>query len=457
MLRYTADLSALDLAELESGKFVITDFAAIDGPAVRESSRGWWAFALIAAALSFNFILCFVNTNGPSVSTLSVVGCEFAILALTFASAYSASSLTGVYFVIVLILYLTFLALVREINSFGGADIKVVRDFLIPVAFFWLGKTISLRDADRIVRWSVIVVICLGMFEYFFLDVFLKYFDVIGFYIARGTVPDTEAARISSGGLMVSGMRPVDQGRELLPWLLGTHRVSSIFLEPSSLGNFGIIVALWAVLRSKMDGALWWGLLIAGLSCIVLADTRFAAVFLIAGILMILLPPYLGTPLAAAMPFVAVLFLLVVIPPADLSSNDTKGRLAYAAFVLTEFDILNWIGIAASPLQTFDAGYGYLFSEVGLIGVLFLWFCFMSLSGENPYFYALRNAAGAYFATLFLISQSQMTIKTAALLWLLLGAVSMARVPRSGEENQDSLHFGGIRRYPDRARHSVNA
>jgi putative polymerase len=441
---------------LEGGKSVITDFAAIDGPSVRESSRSWWALALIAAALSFNFTLCFVNTNVSAVSNLSIVGCEFVILALTFVVAYSASSLAGIYFVIVLVLYLTFLALVREINSYGGGDIKVVRDFLIPVAFFWLGKTISLRGADRIVRWSVIAVICLGMFEYFFLDVFLKYFNVIGFYIARGTVADTESARISSGGLMVSGMRPESQGRELLPWLLGTHRVSSIFLEPSSLGNFGIIVALWAVLRSKMTGSLWWGLLIAGLCCIVLADTRFAAVFLTVGIFIVFLPPYLGTPLTAAMPFVAVLFLLFVVHPADLASNDTQGRLAYAALVLREFDIFNWIGLAASPLQTFDAGYGYLFSEIGLIGVLFLWFCFMALSGENPYFYALRNAAGAYFATLFLISQSQMTIKTAALLWLLLGAVSMARVPRSDEESRDSLHFNGIRRYPDRAGHSAS-
>jgi putative polymerase len=412
---------------------------------------------LVSAALSFNFLLCFVNTNISLVSTVHVIGCEFAILVLTLLVAYSASSLTGIYFVIVLVLYLTFLALVREINSFGGADIKVVRDFLIPVAFFWLGKTVSLRDADRIVRWSAIVILCVGCFEYFYLDVFLKYFNVIGFYIARGSTADTEAVRISSGGLMVSGIRPEGQGRELLPWLLGPHRVSSIFLEPSSLGNFGIIVALWAVLRSKMNGSLSWGLFFGGLCCIVLADTRFAAVFLSVGILIILLPPFLGTPLTVAMPFVAVMFLLFAVTPADLASNDTQGRLAYAALVLREFDISNWIGIEASALQTFDAGYGYLFSEVGLIGVLFLWFCFMSLSGKTPFFYALRNAAGAYFATLFLISQSQMTIKTASLLWLLLGAVSEARTTRSGEESHDSLHFDGIRRYPDRVGHSANA
>jgi hypothetical protein len=205
-----------------------------------------------------------------------------------------------------------------------------------------------------------------------------------------------------------------------------------------------------------MDAAPWWALFLLGLCCIVLADTRFAAFFLVLGIFIVLLPPHFGTPIAAALPFGAVLFLLIVVTPADLAANDTQGRLAYASLVLSELDIFNWIGLSESSLQTYDAGYGYLFSEVGVIGVLALWFCFMSLSSKNPHFYALRNAAGAYLATLFLISQSQMTIKTASLLWLLLGAVSVARMSDK-EENLNGLHVGGIRRYPDRAGHSANA
>ncbi|WJR78800.1 hypothetical protein [Bradyrhizobium sp. NP1] len=413
-----------------------------DDSALRERSQGWCAFLVIGAVLLFNFALCFVNTNVTAVSNLHVIGSELVILTLTFAISYAGASVGETCFLALLILYLTFLALMRGIGSNDGTDVKVVRDFLIPVAFFGLGRKISLEDADRIVRWSVVVVLVVGFFEYFFLDVFLKYFNVIGFYIARGTVPDIESARIASGGLMVSGVRPEGQGRELLPWLLGSHRVSSIFLEPSSLGNFGIIVALWAVLRSRIDGRFWWGLLLLGLACIVLADTRFAATFLALGILIALLPPSVGTPLTAAMPFVAVLLLLTVVSPADLSSNDTEGRLAYAAFVLRGFTVLNWTGLAESSLQTFDAGYGYLFSQVGIFGVLALWFCFMSLSGRSRYFYALRNAIGAYLATLFLISQSQMTIKTAALLWLLLGAAAAFETASGGRQQQDDWRRG---------------
>jgi putative polymerase len=403
---------------------------------------GWWVLSLVIAALTFNFVLCFLNTNVFPVSTLHVVGCEFMILMLTFLAGFSAATLYGIYFVIVFSLYVISLVLLRDVNSVYGSDVKIVRDFLIPIAFFWLGKTISLSDADRIVRLSAALVMIVALFELFFLSDFLRYFSVIEYYIARGSAPDVDTSRLSAGGLMVSGVRPEALGRQLLPWLLGPHRVSSVFLEPSSLGNFGIIVALWAVVRSRMTKTIWWGLFVSGVACIVLADTRFAAGFLVIGVLIALLPPTYGTLITASLPFVAVLALLFIIPPADLSSNDTGGRLSYSAFVLTEFTFANWMGFDDSRLQTFDAGYGYLFSGLGIVGVLGLWGCYMYLSGENRFFYQFRNAVGAYFAVLFLISQSQMTIKTASLVWLVLGALSVARLE---ERRKGARHSVRIR------------
>ena len=50
----------------------------------------------------------------------------------------------------------------------------------------------------------------------------------------------------------------------------------------------------------------------------------------------------------------------------------------------------------------------------------------ISLGGRNRYFYAFRNANAAWFAMLLCISTSQFTIKTAALQWFLMGALSVA-------------------------------
>jgi putative polymerase len=50
---------------------------------------------------------------------------------------------------------------------------------------------------------------------------------------------------------------------------------------------------------------------------------------------------------------------------------------------------------------------------------------FMSLQGANRFFYILRNIMALYFSTLLCISASQFTIKIAALLWFLLGVLSV--------------------------------
>ena len=62
-----------------------------------------------------------------------------------------------------------------------------------------------------------------------------------------------------------------------------------------------------------------------------------------------------------------------------------------------------------------------------MLGFTAFWLWFMTLSGRSRAFYAFRNTAAVYFAALFCISASQFTIKTAALLWFLMGALSMAQ------------------------------
>jgi putative polymerase len=132
------------------------------------------------------------------------------------------------------------------------------------------------------------------------------------------------------------------------------------------------------------------------------------------------------------MPFVAMAALFLAAGNADphqllLEGQSLKDRLLYSGGLLLNFDIYNWLGFAASPTPTEDSGYAYVISNVGLLGFAAFWFWFISLAGRSRYFYAFRNTIAAYFATLFCISSSQFTIKTAALLWFLTGALSVAQ------------------------------
>ena len=133
------------------------------------------------------------------------------------------------------------------------------------------------------------------------------------------------------------------------------------------------------------------------------------------------------------MPFVIIFGLCLFAAGADphalpyLEGYSLKDRLLFSGRVLLDFDIANWLGITASRIPTADAGYAYIISNVGLLGFAAFWFWFMSLDGSSRYFYAFRNTSAAYFAAISCVSTSQFTIKTAALLWFLMGALSVVR------------------------------
>ena len=394
----------------------------------------WVAGALVIAALTFNAILCFINTNVAPIHSSYVVGSEAAIITIALLACYRTIDPKYVIIITAVILYTTILALIQsQLSADDNLNFKISRDFLIPIIFFLLGRS---RDnmivADLIVYATTAIILCFALFEYFYLDSYLRIFGVTEYYVARGTLDALDPSLQWANGLMVSGIRPSEQGRELLPFL-GDHRVSSLFLEPIGLGNFGCMVAFWAIARSKMEQRLRLWSIAAGIALIVLSDTRFNAYFLGVGILILLIGPRLTTPAVIAMPFVLIFGLCLAAVNAEavdlpfLDGLSLEDRLIYSGRVLLDFDIYNWLGIKASRAQTFDAGYAYVISNVGLIGFAAFWVWFMSLDGRSRYFYAFRNTSAAYFATLFCIAASQFTIKTAALLWFLIGALSVVR------------------------------
>jgi len=224
---------------------------------------------------------------------------------------------------------------------------------------------------------------------------------------------------------------------------LGDHRVSSIFLEPITLGNFGTWVTLWALVRSRMEGRLYIWCALSGLALLVLSDTRFDAYFLALAVVILMVPHRITTPLVAVLPFIVIIALTLLGASGDhynglpaLSGRDAYDRLLYSGGFLFDFDIFSWFGLESRP-YTEDSGYAYVISHVGIIGFAVLWILFMSLEGSSRYFFSLRNVAGLYFVALSCISTSYFTIKMAALLWFLLGVLSCAKGIRLGPGPRD--------------------
>jgi len=409
-------------------------------PARADRLQRWIALVLVFGAVTFNMALCFLNTGFMSVSNLHVIGCEVLIISLTFLYAYRELRHEHLLLLACIVLWTLTLSALRVVFATDDTfDIKIARDLVIPVAFFMLGQRVAdLKTADFIVRVTVAVVLVFALFEYFALDEFVKYFSVAKYYIARGTMEAKQA--LQSADLFISGMRPTggpQGGRNLFPFL-GDHRVSSVFLEPVSLGNFGVIVALWAMMRSKFGDDYQIGLFLTAFALIVLSDSRFGAYLCVLAFAVMLFPLGIANAGMLSIPLVA-LIVLILVPAVVTGSYDPQnryvengfvGRFVLSAQILADFDPLTWFALRPSKMQAFDSGYAYIISFVGLFGLAGLWGVFFAVKGIDRHYYVMRNLLALYLGTILCVSNSAFTIKTASLAWFLLGVTAVTRSPQ---------------------------
>lgn len=213
-------------------------------------------------ALTFNTALCFLNTNVMAINDTMVMGSEVLLVATALYLGLGRNAAPYV----VLAVFMSYAAMLMAMRPL--LDPKAVRDFLIPIAFYLLGR--SCRDprlADRAALISGLIVVAFGLFEFLALDVYVKYFNIIKYYVARGTVAPSDV-KAETGALFASGIRP--DARTLLPFL-GPHRASSVFLEPISTGNFGAIIYIWCLNRKEMRRR--WLTMATGIGAIILSDS----------------------------------------------------------------------------------------------------------------------------------------------------------------------------------------
>ena len=379
------------------------------------------AFAIVLIAMTFNMALCFVNTKTGTIGTGHVIAGEIVIVFATLALAYPSIGHLGVFVLSAVILYLLVLASIRTLGYGEPMQVKPVRDLIIPIAFFSLGmRAGNVRVGDMLVRFTAALVLCVGLVELLYPDQFTKVFDIANFYVNRGAMV-SDQAQLSSN-LFISGMRPEELGgRNLLPFL-GPHRMSSIFLEPVTAGNFGVLVVTWALVRSLAEGKPFWGMLSAGAAVIVLADSRFGAMFCLVALGLALLPTFFSTIVATTLPAIALAGIFVAQAQLSIShaaGNGFVSRLLLSATFLENLSIANLFGIQSPTFTPYDSGYAYLFCGAGIIGALGLWLALWSLESRSRSFNVFRNQIAAYYAALLCISNSAFTIKFASLLWFL--------------------------------------
>jgi putative polymerase len=374
------------------------------------------AIGLVVAATTYTAVLCFAHTHivGISNSIVAVVDGAILLTALAFALHRASPWLR------ILLAALAANFLLLTLFS-GDVELKAARDPLVLVVFAALGWRYGSFAAARTTFLAIAaIVISFALFEFLAPGAFAAMFDIIDYYAARGVV-NAAAIQNSDSSFFISGMR---DGTRMVAPFLGPHRVSSIFLEPVSMGNYGAIAVAFAL---ALDRARWRLALMAGaagVTAIILADARFGATAAALFVLVRLIP--LGW-MRAALPVLplAAIAVLLGFAASDIGyGDDLPTRLAGSGRTLLQMTPAALFGFGATDIVTYDAGYAYAFGAFGLPFCVALWAAFIMLPARTAEAQRYKVFLGVYIAALLCISGTSLfALKSGALAFFLAGAL----------------------------------
>ena len=317
---------------------------------------------------------------------------------------------------------------------------------IIPV-FIILGLASGRGDLLRVTTRLQWVVLAFTLFEAVRPDDFSRLFNVMSYYInTRGF--QAESFWNSDSDLFVSATRP---GERFLFASLGIHRLSSVFLEPVSLGNYCVLVAMIvAVLWERLTVVQRLFFCITDAMILVGCDGRFATVSIV---LLVGL-----RAVAPALPrFSNWLYLPGVLGLAGLAvsafaispmGDDFPSRTAGSITVLSHIPpagLLGFMGPASYGVM--DSGIAYLMYSQSLCGVAVIWSAVaLGMPQDHRLARAMAHLTCLYLTLNLLISYSVFSIKTAALLWFAYGHLARhaaacarpAQTARSGRPDASS-------------------
>ncbi|KAF3996300.1 polysaccharide polymerase [Glaciimonas immobilis] len=377
-------------------------------------------FWILMIALVYQAVLCAIHTN---VHTISMAGVGLTEGVIYLACIVVLSKQIRLEFVATATLvgaYLLLMAIFRN-----QLDPKGFRDVMIPILFYGLGRQIgNLHYADRLLKMMVMVVLVFGLFELLFLDSFSRIFNIFSYYVSQGSL--VAGSNWSKGSVLgLNGMRPEGIGRTILPALLGSHRVSSIFLEPVSLGNFAVIVGAWGLSKRREEIKEMLFFLLAAAMMITLSDSRYGMITVAALVLMRCLPFSKKNVWMIVMPLLSVGMLLGIALFFDGGYGDNViGRLYVSGKMLLKSSLGMIFGVEGFDMSFGDMGYQSLLTRLGVVLCLSLWAAFWMLRMEDERGDRFRSYITLYMSLILCVSGTSLfALKTAGILWFLVGCL----------------------------------
>jgi putative polymerase len=383
---------------------------------------------LVIAAALFNAALAIVNARLKPLSGNTVILCEVLIVACAhiYILRHFQARMLNWYF---LALSFAVFAIFR-ISVTDNVDAKYFRDIFLIVTFILLGMTSTERRAIQMMVVLQIAIILGILLEAICVQCYGDLFAVKDFYVSTRGVGEEEFTNLASE-LYVSATRP---DARFLPFF-DLHRLSSIFLEPVSLGNFMIMTVSFTAALWHRFGNWLRAFFVASMALMLFAcDGRLAAVSTIAIVLMSACYRFLPRHIALVfLPAVTALAIFVTSAAGfKVGTDDLSGRVAYTAELFSGLTLYDFAGLSDRVLvQSVDAGAVYLIITQSLLGVALLWgFVTWAAEETTREQKIYKNGLFLYLALTMMVSYSFASIKTAAPIWFVFGVLLNATVHR---------------------------
>jgi hypothetical protein len=378
-------------------------------------------FALPMIATCYSAVLAMMVARGLPVNTAMVVLVEMLVLA-TAGLLCLESGLRPIDGAPILLIFGFIVTAILTTMIVGRPMVETLRSGAIIGLFTMVGYRSSYATLDRLFLWLFAIVLAVLLLEIFWLQGYVNVFRPAAFYAATRGI---EVSEYNNTGLFNSATS--FQGRFNFG-VFSVPRTSSIFLEQVSNGNFAALGALYLSVRGREIGKIP---LLLGIGTIILVlittNARFDSLLVAAALLGYLVFPLLPRftlPLAS----VALIAAVVLISRHNIGAmtDDFQGRVAFVGRKFRDYDIPFYLGLdAGKAVNERDSGYSFFIGTTSIFGMIGLWL-YINLLPRMDDAPSRRLAWGLvlyFFGQLIVSSTSLLTIKTAALLWFMVGCV----------------------------------